>query len=65
MVYILGIMGALLVLEGIPYFAFPNRVKQWAQIMQAVPERNLRMIGLITMGSGLLVLYLIRYFQGS
>lgn len=62
MVLILTILGALLVLEGIPYVAFPVRVKEWAAMMQEVPERTLRIIGLVSMIAGLFVLFAVRSY---
>ncbi len=59
MALILTILGALLVLEGIPYVAFPVRVKEWAAMMQDVPEKTLRVIGLISMAAGLFVLFMV------
>lgn len=53
-------MGVVLVIEGIPYFAFPARAKHWAALMQDVPEKTLRIIGLLSMGFGLLVLAALR-----
>ncbi len=58
--FILIVLGALLVVEGIPYFAFPKKVKEWALLLQEIPDKNLRGIGLITMASGLLILYLVK-----
>ncbi|MBI5562864.1 MAG: DUF2065 domain-containing protein [Deltaproteobacteria bacterium] len=60
MTFLLTVLGAVLVLEGIPYFAFPAKAKEWASLMQEVPERTLRVIGLATMVFGLLVLAAIR-----
>ncbi|MBI5969788.1 MAG: DUF2065 domain-containing protein [Deltaproteobacteria bacterium] len=60
MAMILTILGVLLVLEGIPYAAFPVRVKEWAAMMQGVPVRSLRIIGLVSMITGLFVLFVMR-----
>lgn len=60
MSFLLSIFGALLVLEGIPYFGFPKAVKQWALMLQKLPESRLRMIGLLIMASGLALLYVIK-----
>lgn len=60
MAYILTVLGVLLILEGIPYFGFPNRVKQWALTLQDIPERTLRVMGLVSMLAGLVILYLMR-----
>jgi uncharacterized protein YjeT (DUF2065 family) len=62
MSFLLAVLGALLVLEGIPYFAFPSKVKQWAALMQEVPDRSLRVMGIISMAAGILALYVIRFF---
>ncbi|MBI5826148.1 MAG: DUF2065 domain-containing protein [Deltaproteobacteria bacterium] len=58
--FILSVLGVILILEGIPYFGFPGRVKQWALTLQDIPERTLRVMGLISMLAGLAILYLIR-----
>ncbi len=62
--YILAILGALLVLEGIPYFAFPAKAKRWATQVQEVPDRVLRIIGAASMITGLLLLYAKRLLWG-
>ncbi len=58
--FVLSILGALLVLEGIPYFGFPKAVKEWALMLQDMPERTLRIMGLIIMSVGILLLFAIR-----
>lgn len=62
MAYILGILGALLIIEGIPYFAFPGKAKEWALLMQEVPRKTLRIIGALSMAGGLILLYVMRFF---
>jgi len=59
--FVLSLLGALLVLEGLPYFAFPGKTKEWALLLQEVPERSLRLMGLASMAAGLVLLYLMRY----
>ncbi|MEK6790281.1 MAG: DUF2065 domain-containing protein [Deltaproteobacteria bacterium] len=61
MTTILMILGALLVLEGIPYFAFPVRARRWAMMVQEVPEKTLRIMGFIAMLSGLVILFVVRF----
>jgi hypothetical protein len=60
---ILTILGVLLVIEGLPYFAFPRKTKQWALQIQEIPERNLRVMGLVSMAAGLLLLYVVSFFK--
>ncbi len=59
MAFILSVLGVVLILEGIPYFAFPGKVKQWALMLQEVPTGTLRIIGLISMAAGLIFLFMV------
>lgn len=58
---ILSILGALLVLEGIPYVGFPGAVKRWALVLQEIDERTLRIMGLVIMAVGIVLLFAVRY----
>ena len=62
MAFIFTVLGVVLVIEGIPYFAFPRKVRQWALALEEVNDRNLRFVGLLSMGVGLLVLFLVKTF---
>ncbi len=64
MAFILSVLGAILVIEGIPYFAFPARVKEWALLIQEVSDRNLRVMGIFSMAAGLVILYIVRTYLG-
>ena len=55
--FILSVLGAVLVIEGVPYLAFPGKVKEWALAIQEVPDRNLRLLGLMIIAAGLLLAY--------
>jgi len=57
---ILSVLGALLVLEGIPYFGFPKAVKRWALVLQEIDERTLRIMGLVIMAVGIALLFAVR-----
>lgn len=61
MVFILTVLGAFFIIEGIPYLAFPAKAKEWAALMHDVPERTLRIIGAVTVAFGLLVLTVITF----
>lgn len=63
MAFIFGVLGVVLVIEGIPYLAFPRRVKGWALVLQEIPEGTLRVMGAISMAGGLLTLYFVRYLR--
>lgn len=51
-------MGLVLIVEGLPYFAFPDKMKKWIAVMQELPNSHLRVMGLVAMGLGLLLTYL-------
>ena len=61
MVFVLTILGVILILEGLPYFAFPTKVKEWALMMQDLSGRSLRVMGLVSMVTGLVLLCLARF----
>lgn len=53
----LSALGLMMIFEGIPYFCFPSRVKEFARRIPEIPDRALRAIGLAVMLLGLLVVY--------
>ena len=56
--YFLCVIGMVMVVEGVPYFAAPDRMKAWmARIMELAPE-TLRRFGLAMMLVGLLLVYI-------
>jgi len=55
--YFLSVIGMVLVLEGIPYFAFPEKVKSLYLKIQDIAEVNLRMLGFLAIVFGLLLVY--------
>ena len=56
----LCLIGLLLVVEGIPYFAFPDKLKRWMSIVQEVPDYQLRILGFVSMCVGVIIAYLFR-----
>jgi uncharacterized protein len=55
--FFLCVLGMVMFIEGLPYAAFPAKMKDWMQQMLEIPEGALRRVGLILMGLGLLVVY--------
>ena len=53
----LCVIGMVLVLEGIPYFAFPEKVKSLYLKIQEIADVNLRMLGFLAIVFGLLLVY--------
>jgi len=52
------VIGMVMILEGLPYFAFPERMKVWVQKVLEMPESSLKRMGMVLMGIGLLLVYL-------
>jgi uncharacterized protein YjeT (DUF2065 family) len=50
-------MGMVLIVEGIPYFAFPDKIKTYLRKLTDIPNAKLRIIGSIAVVIGLLLLY--------
>lgn len=56
--YFLCVIGMVMIIEGTPYFAAPNRMKRWmAKIMEMAPGA-LRRFGLVMMIVGLVLVYM-------
>ena len=58
MEFILCVVGLVMIIEGLPYFAFPEKMKSWIQKILITPEGALRRLGLVLMSIGLLLVYL-------
>ena len=46
-----------MIVEGLPYFAFPEKMKLWVQKITMTPEGSLRRFGLVLMALGLFLVY--------
>jgi hypothetical protein len=55
--FFLCVIGMVLVLEGLPYFAFPEKIKSLYQKIQDASDTNLRMFGFLAMVIGLMLVY--------
>jgi uncharacterized protein YjeT (DUF2065 family) len=56
--FFLCVLGMVMVIEGLPYFAFPERMKLWISKMLEMPDEWLRRFGLVLMITGLLMVYM-------
>lgn len=57
---LLCLIGMVLIVEGLPYLAFPDKMKKWLGQIQEIPEDRLRIIGFIAMCFGLLISYIFK-----
>ncbi len=48
----------VLIIEGLPYFAFPDKIKSYLMKVYETPERTLRILGLVSVIAGLGLVYL-------
>ena len=58
MKFFLCVIGMVMIIEGLPYFAFPEKMKFWIKKIAITPEGSLRRFGLVLMILGLACVYL-------
>jgi uncharacterized protein YjeT (DUF2065 family) len=61
MKFFLCVIGMVMIFEGLPYFAFPQKMKHWMLQIMAMPEDVLRRFGLALMLGGLALVYFGRH----
>ncbi len=57
MEFFLSVVGMVMIIEGLPYFAFPDKMKTWIGKIIVSPSSSLRRLGLVLMALGLLLVY--------
>ena len=57
MKYFLSVLGLVLIIEGIPYFASPDKMKQLMLKLPLILSKYLRLFGLTAVITGLLLIY--------
>lgn len=57
MKYFLCVIGMVLILEGLPYFAFPDTLKSYLRKLTDIPDATLRIMGSIAVVLGLILVY--------
>jgi len=57
MEFFLCVVGMVMIIEGLPYFIFPAKMKVWIQKILVTPEGALRRLGFVLMAVGLLLVY--------
>lgn len=56
----LCVVGMVMVVEGLPYFAFPEKMKSVMAVVQQQPDTVLRIFGSILTLFGLIIVYFAR-----
>jgi len=57
MKFLLCVIGLVLIIEGLPYFAFPEKIKAYLMRLSEIPDRALRVMGLSAIVTGLILVY--------
>jgi Uncharacterized protein conserved in bacteria (DUF2065). len=57
MKYFLCVLGMIFIIEGLPYFIFPEKLKIYLVKITTIPESTLRFLGISAMIIGLILLY--------
>ncbi len=65
MEFFLCVLGMVLVVEGLPYFAFPEKMKAFMNMMQEQDDATLRIVGGALLILGLIILVIARRGLGS
>ena len=53
-------LGLAIVLEGLAYAAFPDQIKKWLNVFNAMPIVRIRMIALAVAAAGFVLLLIVR-----
>jgi uncharacterized protein YjeT (DUF2065 family) len=57
MKYFLCVLGMVLVVEGLPYFAFPDKIKSYLRKLTDIPDTTLRIMGFAAVIVGIILVY--------
>ena len=58
MEFFLSVIGMVMIIEGLPYFAFPEKMKHYVRLVLEMPVGSMRKFGFILMMGGLLMVYI-------
>jgi len=51
------LVGLIFILEGLPYLTFPEAMQKWLRQLMEMRPKQLRMVGLLAVGIGLLICF--------
>ncbi|MDM8550676.1 DUF2065 domain-containing protein [Desulfobacterales bacterium HSG2] len=58
MEFFLCVIGMVMIIEGLPYFVFPEKMKFWIQKVTEISDDDLRKLGFVLMFIGLCLVYM-------
>lgn len=53
------VFAMVLIVEGLPYAAAPEKMREWLLKLSEVPPSTLRVVGLVSLGTGLLICWVV------
>jgi uncharacterized protein YjeT (DUF2065 family) len=56
--FFLCVIGMVMIVEGLPYFAFPEKMKFWIRKVLEIPDSSIRRLGFGLMIAGFLLVYI-------
>jgi uncharacterized protein YjeT (DUF2065 family) len=54
------LLGLVLIVEGLPYVAAPEAMRNWLRKLSDIPPSQLRAMGFIAMASGLVICFVVQ-----
>lgn len=54
---LITLIGLVLILEGLPYMAFPESMQDWLRQLSEMKPRSLRVVGALAVIAGLLICF--------
>jgi uncharacterized protein YjeT (DUF2065 family) len=57
---LLLVFGMVLVVEGLPYAAAPEKMRQWLLQLTTVDPKMLRIMGFVSMAAGIFICWLVQ-----
>jgi uncharacterized protein YjeT (DUF2065 family) len=57
MKYFFCVLGMVFVIEGLPYFTFPDKIKIHLRRLMEIPDTTLRILGAVAVILGLILVY--------
>jgi uncharacterized protein YjeT (DUF2065 family) len=60
MKFMITVIGLMMIFEGLPYFAFPEKMKETMRHISEMPPDSLRRLGFMSLMAGLFLCYLAR-----
>ena len=62
MEFFLCVIGMVMVVEGLPYFVAPDKMKSMVKMLLELPDKSIRGFGGFLMIVGILIVYIGKYF---